>query len=81
LGTGEHCNNQILKYEKNAYGFQGHIELSSDLFFNWIQEDEDLKKLDRSQLEKDYEKVREKYELNGKRIIKNFLDVYVSKVK
>lgn len=81
LGTGEYCNNQILKYGKNAYGFQGHIELSCDLFYNWIKEDEDLNRLGISQLEKDYRKVREKYESNGKRIIKNFLDVYVSKVK
>lgn len=81
LGTGKYCNNQILKYGENAYGFQGHIELSSEMFYCWIQEDEYLKKLDRSQLEKDYEKLRQKYESNGKRIIKNFLDISCFKLK
>jgi len=65
--------------EKNAYGFQGHIELSSDLFYTLIQEDEDLARLDKFQLNKDYNKIREKYESNGKRILNNFL--YVSGIK
>jgi len=35
--------------------------------------------LDKFQLNKDYNKIREKYESNGKRIINNFL--YVSGIK
>ena len=41
LGTGKYCKNQIVKYRENAYGFQGHIELSYDMFNTWIEEDED----------------------------------------
>lgn len=79
LGTGEYCTNQIVKYGENAYGFQGHIELSPEIFYTWIQEDEDLARLDKFQLNKDYNKIREKYESNGKRILNNFL--YVSGIK
>ncbi|KYC46336.1 MAG: GMP synthase (glutamine-hydrolyzing) subunit A [Candidatus Methanofastidiosum methylothiophilum] len=75
LGTGEYCKNQIVRYGKNAYGFQGHIELSSDMFYTWIREDEDLNKLDKYKLEKDYNKVRKTYESSGRKILKNFLDV------
>lgn len=73
LGTGKYCKNQIVKCGENAYGFQGHIELSYDMFNTWIREDEDLKKIENSLLKADYEVVRKKYESTGKKILKNFL--------
>ena len=81
LGTGEYCKNQVVKYGDTAYGFQGHIELSYDMFFKWIQEDEDLKRLDSFLLTADYEKVRINYEANGRKILKNFLEVSGFKIK
>jgi GMP synthase-like glutamine amidotransferase len=79
LGTGEYCTNQIVKYGENAYGFQGHIELSPEILYTWIQEDVDLARLDKFQLDKDYTKIREKYESNGEKILNNFL--YLSGIK
>lgn len=73
LGTGKYCKNQVVKCGENAYGFQGHIELSYDMFNTWIREDEDLKKIENSLLKADYEVVRKKYESTGKKILKNFL--------
>jgi len=81
LGTGEYCTNQIVKYGENAYGFQGHIELSPEIFYTWIQEDIDLARLDKFQLDKDYTKIREKYESNGKKILNNFLNHSGIKIK
>ncbi|KYC47236.1 MAG: glutamine amidotransferase [Candidatus Methanofastidiosum methylothiophilum] len=73
LGTGKYCKNQIVKCGENAYGFQGHLELSYDMFNTWIQEDEDLKKIENSLLKADYGVVRKKYESTGNKILKNFL--------
>lgn len=73
LGTGKYCKNQVVKCGENAYGFQGHLELSYDMFNTWIQEDEDLKKIENSLLKADYDVVRKKYESTGNKILKNFL--------
>lgn len=81
LGTGKYCKNQVVKYGKYAYGFQGHIELTSDMFYDWIKEDDDLKKLDKNKLKADYHKFKKEYELNGEKILKNFLSISGFKVE
>ncbi len=75
LGTGKYCTNQIVKIGNNAYGFQSHIELSNDMFYNWIIEDDDLKKSDYTSLDFDYNNLKIKYEEIGNRIFKNFLKI------
>ncbi len=81
LGTGKYCKNQVIKYGKNAYGFQGHIELTPDMFNSWIEEDDDLKKLDRKKLKMDYNIVKKDFESNGQKILKNFLNISGFKVE
>jgi GMP synthase-like glutamine amidotransferase len=81
LGIGKYCKNQIVKYGNNAYGFQGHIELSKDMFYNWIIEDDNLKKLDYTSLDFDYKNLKIKYEEIGNRIFKNFLKIADFKIK
>lgn len=81
LGVGKYCTNQIVKFGNNSYGFQGHIELSKNMFYNWIIEDDDLKKLDYLSLVNDYNNLRIKYEENGNKIFKNFLKIADFEIK
>ena len=81
LGEGKYCKNQIVKYGTNSYGFQGHIELSKEMFYTWIQEDDDLNKLDINLLDLDYKKIRSYYENVGTVIFNNFLKISNFQVK
>ncbi len=73
LGTGKYCDNQIIKYKDRAYGFQGHMELNEQMFLRWVEEDDDLKKLDRESMIEDYYSIKREYEYIGKKIFNNFI--------
>lgn len=73
LATGKFCKNQVVKFGENAYGIQSHVELTPDLFKTWLDEDPDLRKLDRASLEADFETLSPKYREIGKRFFRNFL--------
>lgn len=75
LASGRYCENQVIKIGESAYGFQGHIELTPELFETWLSVDEDLGQMDSDKLRRDFEAVRAEYETNGRQIITNFLKI------
>ena len=75
LATGRHCKSQVMRVGSNSYGFQGHHELSKEMLGLWLQEDDDLKKLDGNDVMNDFESIRDLYTANGKKIFLNFLKI------
>lgn len=73
LATGKHCRNQAVKVGNNAYGFQGHLELTTAMLDTWLAEDDDLKQLSAEEVKRDHAAVREEYESNSKKVFTNFL--------
>lgn len=74
LGTGTFCHEQVVRYH-NAYGLQGHFELTQELFERWLQEDPDLQKLDPSALRYQFESIFDEYTNTGIALFHNFLDI------
>ena len=75
LATGEFCRNQIVKAGPASYGIQSHFELTREMLEIWINEDPDLKELDRDQLRYDFEKIRLNYTQTGRQLFLNFLKI------
>ena len=75
LATGKYCKNQIIKIGDDAYGIQGHFELTSQMFDEWRTQDSDLIPLDQEALKADYAVLRTTYEASGKQILTNFLRI------
>lgn len=73
LATGKYCQNQAVKIGDNAYGFQGHLEVTESLLKEWVKKDNDLKLMDSNSLIKDYRALKSEYQQNSKTIINNFL--------
>lgn len=75
LATGRYCSTQVIKAGPKAYGFQGHIELTPEMYERWLGEDPWLKEMNAAELRQDYKGVKRVYEANGRRIIKNWLRI------
>ena len=79
LATGEYCKNQAVRIGKNAYGLQGHFELTKSKLKIWMANDEDLKKTNSETLLKDYNNLELELELelenNARKIFANFLKI------
>ncbi len=75
LATGKMCRNQAVKIGQNAYGLQGHFELTSEMFNVWAAEDPELVALPRGRLEADYKALKNGYEAAGNRILTNFFRI------
>ncbi len=75
LGTGKYCRNQVVKVGARAYGIQGHLELTFDMFRDWMLHDPDVQQLDHEALQADYEDVRPEYRQTGKTVFMNFLQL------
>ncbi|WP_394697875.1 type 1 glutamine amidotransferase [uncultured Methanomethylovorans sp.] len=75
LAAGKHCTNQVIKIGNNAYGFQGHLEMTTVLLDTWLAEDDDLKRLSPEEVKRDYATVRNEYESNSKMLFNNFLKI------
>jgi GMP synthase (glutamine-hydrolysing) len=73
LGTGDSCQNQIIKFGQKAYGIQFHFELTDDLLESWSREDSDLQKLNADQLRSDFESIKSDYQKIGRQLFLNFL--------
>ena len=72
LGRGKWCTNQVVRVGENAYGLQGHLELTSEMFEVWLQKDPDLLKLNKEMLRKEFRFLQEEYLQNGRRLFTNF---------
>ncbi len=75
LAEGRYCINQAIKIGKNAYGFQGHLELNDKLFEKLIAEEPDLRRINTSSLREGYNALRLEYRDNGRKILSNFLEL------
>ncbi|RUA28539.1 MAG: type 1 glutamine amidotransferase, partial [Bacteroidetes bacterium] len=73
IATANGCENQFIRYGKNAYGIQGHLELTKEMLEEWIKIDKDLKALDTDYLMITYEAIQREYSLAGKQLFWSFL--------
>lgn len=73
LATGNFCRNQIVRVGDSAYGIQFHFELTDELLQTWMEEDDDLQRLDRSDLLKDFNLLKNAYSKTGWQLVENFL--------
>lgn len=75
LATGKTCRNQAVKVGKNAYGLQGHFELTEEKLRLWISKDKDLQVLNKKSLLQDYQNLKLQLENNARKILANFLEI------
>lgn len=75
LGTAPEVPNQLVRVAPLAYGIQSHCELTPALLNSWLDEDPDLKTLDREAIVSEFGALREPYTLTGTRLIGNFLNL------
>jgi GMP synthase-like glutamine amidotransferase len=75
LARGQSCTNQIVRVQDRAYGIQGHVELSEQMFEDWLAEDGDLHKMDHGEMRRDFAAVRGELEGSSSAIFKNFLRI------
>ncbi len=75
LATGSRCPVQAVRAGKNAYGLQCHFELTQEMFFSWLDNDADLKTMDRNLLTRQFEELREEYTATGLALMNNFLRI------
>ena len=79
LATGKFCRNQAVKVGSNAYGIQCHFELTPEMFEAWLNNDPDLRQLNKEQLRKVFYKIKDEYVKTGKQLFQNFLKLPVIK--
>ena len=70
LGTGKFCQSQVVKIGTNAYGLQCHFELTPEMFKAWLNEDADLPRLDKKQLQNDFNSFLSEYTSTGRNYFK-----------
>ena len=75
LGTGKFCQNQIVKVGSNAYGIQCHFELTPKMFEVWLNEDADLLRLNKKQLQNEFNSFLDEYTSIGRKLFQNFLKI------
>ena len=75
LGTGKWCRNQAIKVGSCAYGVQSHIEVTKEMFEDWLMLDPDLKRHDAAQLRKEFAAINDDYVATAECIFNNFLDI------
>jgi GMP synthase (glutamine-hydrolysing) len=75
LGKGKYCESQLVRVGRNAYGIQGHIELTPSMLDEWIDQDRDLQTMSPAALRDDYRRLGREYEQQGRKILTNFLKV------
>jgi GMP synthase (glutamine-hydrolysing) len=75
LARGRSCENQIVRIQERVYGIQGHIELSQQMFEDWLAKDGDLRKMNAGELCRDFLAVRSELEQSSATLFKNFLKI------
>ena len=73
LGFGRHCRHQVARLGQKAYGVQCHFELTREMFLSWLDEDDDLRKLPRESVCRDFDAMAAAYTADGEKLIRNFL--------
>lgn len=75
LGRGNGCTNQLIKVAEKAYGIQGHIELTRNLFEEWIVGIVDFETIDKEACRSDFDTLWKSYHKTGKQLFINFLKI------
>ncbi len=75
LASGKFCRNQIVKVGRNAYGIQGHLELTPEMLNLWLEKDPELRALDSEKIRKDFQLIEEGYRKNAENLFSNFLHI------
>ena len=73
LASGNGCACQVIRVGTNAYGIQGHIEMTEAMLMEWWHRDPDLHQLDGDRLIRDYRRFQRQYDLVGESLFSNFL--------
>ncbi len=78
LAGGDVVTNQIIKVGENAYGTQGHFELTPEMLEIWLQKDPDLLNLGErgiEQVRQDFQQLQREYTRVATQMYNNFLDL------
>jgi GMP synthase-like glutamine amidotransferase len=75
LGEGTFCKNQIVKVTEKSYGIQCHFELTREMFVQWMDEVDDLKKIDQEECVADFCSFYDDYIHTGKQLFRNFIKI------
>lgn len=75
LATGKWCANQVVRVAPNAYGIQGHWDVTKESLKEWMQKDADLKALAPERLLADWNEMQILYFDAGRRVFRNFLSI------
>lgn len=73
LAEGKHCLNQVIKVGDNAYGLQGHFEMTPQMLDDLLKEDNDLKHKSAKKLRDEFKKMHAQYSRFGYQIFSNFM--------
>ena len=73
LATGDFVETQIIKVGENAYGIQAHLELTSEMLKDWIENNPWLREQNIPQLKFEFAKIRAQYTLTAWQLISNFV--------
>jgi GMP synthase-like glutamine amidotransferase len=73
LAEGAFCRNQAVRVGRRAYGFQGHLELTEEMLWQWLAEEPDLAGMDKAAILSDFKMISMEYALSARRIFGNFL--------
>ncbi|MGH7203868.1 MAG: type 1 glutamine amidotransferase [Candidatus Levyibacteriota bacterium] len=73
--TDDIVPNQIIKIGKNAYGIQGHWEVTPKLLKLWFNTYSALWDFDADLIQQDFDKIKRRYNLTSKKIFHNWLDI------
>lgn len=80
LAFSELCQNQVLKYGRNAYGIQFHVEITKEMITQWADaykaELESLKGIvsDKQKMLEDYDRLKKDYLKRAERFYVNFFE-------
>ncbi len=75
IAEGNECPIQIVQVGQNAFGIQGHLELTEDMLHQWLNEDPDLQQLDRQEVLEDYRRFQTMLHQVGEQLIHNFTNL------
>ena len=73
IAEGEECLNQIVKVTSQAYGIQGHLEMTTKLLSEWLETDDDLRREDSKKMLREWQRVKKELNGNCRKILLNFL--------
>lgn len=75
LAEGNLVKNQIVKVGPNAYGIQGHLELTDEMLETWLNQDPWLQEQNAQQIREQFKLMKTEYTQTAWTLITNFLEI------